>query len=99
MKSDKQVPPYPIGTNVYIRAVTYHSTGRIAGVNGQWLELENAAYIATDGRYGDATERGIQNVDGSEIEPVGGEHTMRVNLNAIVDVVVHPGELPSRQMP
>ncbi len=88
--------PFPVGTEVYFRTLAYHGCGRIAGLSGRWLILENAAYVGSDGRYSEATSVGLQNVSKSEIEMVGGDGQMRVNLNIVCDVVRHPCGLPSQ---
>jgi hypothetical protein len=88
--------PYPVGTPVYVRGAIYSVTGRIQGRNGEWLQLSEAAYIGTDGRFSEATQKGIQNAKDSEVEPVGGDGTIRVNIGATADVTIHPGDLPSK---
>lgn len=86
--------PYPVGTCVYVRGAIYSVTGRIEGRSGEWLFLSEAAYIGTDGRFHDATSKGIQHTEGGEVEPVGGDGTIRVNIGAVSDVAIHPGDLP-----
>lgn len=86
--------PFPEGTAVYCRTVTYHCVGRVKGRRGQWLDLEDASYIGTDGRFSQATEKGVQNVEGSEIERVGNGGLLVVNLEAVVDVTKHIDQLP-----
>lgn len=88
--------PFPEGTAVYCRTVTYHCVGRIVGRRGQWLDLDQASYIGTDGRFSEATEKGLQNVEGSEIERVGNGGRLVVNLDAVVDVTKHVDELPTQ---
>jgi hypothetical protein len=53
--------PYELGKNYFIRTVTHHHTGRLVGVTGQELVLENAAWIADDGRLTEALATGIFN--------------------------------------
>ena len=88
--------PYPVGTPVYVRGAIYSVVGRIAGINGIWLELTEASYIGTDGRFHDASKNGIQSVENSEIEPFA-EGSCRVNTGAISDVSIHPDPLPTEQ--
>jgi hypothetical protein len=42
--------PYQIGANYFLRTVTHHHTGRLVAVHDRELVLENAAWIADDGR-------------------------------------------------
>lgn len=46
--------PYEIGANYFIRTVTHHHAGRLVAVTTQELVLENASWIADDGRLTDA---------------------------------------------
>lgn len=46
--------PFRIGANYFIRTVTFHHTGKLVAVTRQELVLENAAWIADDGRLTDA---------------------------------------------
>lgn len=93
-KSQGGALPYPVGTKVYVRGAIYSVTGKVLGRDADWLHLGDACYIGTDGRFGEATEKGVQNVSGSEIEPVGGPGVIAVNVGAISDVCVHPDPLP-----
>lgn len=86
--------PFPEGTPVYVRTVTYHAVGRIVGRRGQWIDLDEASYVGSDGRFSEATEKGVQNAKGSEIERVGNGGRMVINLDAVVDVTRHIEVLP-----
>lgn len=86
--------PFPVGTAVYIRTAVYHACGRIEGRRGMWLDLAEASYIGSDGGYSSATERGLQNNSGAEIERVGQGGRLRVNIGMIADVALHPEPLP-----
>ena len=88
--------PYPVGTPVYIRTCAYNCVGRIRGSQGRdWIVLSEASYIGTDGRYSEATEKGLQNVQGSELEKVGQGGILKVKFDAIVDVARHIDALPT----
>ena len=50
--------PYRIGANYFLRTVTHHHTGRLVQVTQQELVLEDAAWIADDGRFSEALESG-----------------------------------------
>ena len=57
--------PYEIGEPYFIRTVTFHLTGRLVAVTEQELVIEDAAWIADDGRFADALKTG----EFSEVEP------------------------------
>jgi len=90
-------PPFPVGTQVYVRTLSYHVCGEIEGTQGPWLHLKRAAYVGTDGRYHDALDKGLDAVSGAEIEPVPGDGHMRVHITNIADVAEHPRDLPRTQ--
>lgn len=46
--------PFEVGKNYFIRTVTHHHTGKLVAVYDHELVLENAAWIADDGRLSDA---------------------------------------------
>lgn len=50
--------PFTIGANYFIRTVTHHHTGRLVLVTKTELVLESAAWIADDGRLGEALRTG-----------------------------------------
>ena len=51
--------PYRIGGKYFIRTVTHHHTGRLVRVTPQELVLEDAAWIADDGRLTQALATGV----------------------------------------
>ena len=53
-----------------MRTVTYHLTGRVIAIDGDWLTLEKAAWIADSSRYADAVNE-PDNL--SEVEPIASE--------------------------
>lgn len=83
--------PFAIGAQYFIRTVTYHLTGRVANIVGQFLVLEDAAWIADSGRFMQAINDGKLN----EVEPVNGP--VIVNLNSITDAFNWAHELPRSQ--
>lgn len=87
--------PAPEGTEVYIRTAVYHVCGRIVGMRGKWLDLADASYVASDGRYSVATEKGLQHAPNVELERVGNGGRLSINSDLIADVAIHPGELPT----
>ncbi len=83
--------PFAIGAQYFIRTVTYHLTGRVVNIVGQFLVLEDAAWIADSGRFTQAINQGTLN----EVEPVNGP--VIVNLNSITDAFNWAHELPKAQ--
>ncbi len=79
--------PFKIGTAYLIRTVTHYWTGRVVEVVGDFLCLEDAAWIADTGRYHEC----LQKCEAHEVEPVG---SAIVGLGAIVDAVKWDGDLP-----
>jgi hypothetical protein len=53
--------PYRLGANYFIRTVTHHHTGRLVQVTSQELVLEDAAWIADDGRFAEALAKSEYN--------------------------------------
>ncbi len=80
------------GKNVFVRTVTHHYTGRLAAVEDGFLQLDEAAWIADDGRFADALAEGKL----AEVEPYPG--TCYVALGAIVDVSEWLHDLPREQV-
>ena len=79
-----------VGNKVFIRTVTYHLTGKIEKIVGQFLLLSSAAWIADSGRFMGAIKDGVLN----EVEPVGDAF---VNVNTIVDMFPWKHKLPTEQ--
>ena len=79
-----------VGRSFFFRTVTHHLTGRITKVWGNFLVLENAAWIADSGRFTQAIRDGVL----SEVEPVG---DAIINLSTVTDMFpwIHP--LPTVQ--
>ena len=47
-----------IGKKLFIRTVTYHLTGKVEKVMGNFLQLSTAAWVADSGRFMQAIENG-----------------------------------------
>jgi hypothetical protein len=75
--------PYQIGDNYFIRTVTHHHTGKLVAVTNQELILENAAWIADDGRLTDALKTGNFN----EVEMFPTAAQVIVGRGSIIDAV------------
>lgn len=83
--------PWKVGDKVFLRTVTYHLTGRVKRIHGKFLILEDAAWIADDGRFMNAIQNGILN----EIEPVTCE--VIVNTDSLIDAYEWAHDLPRIQ--
>lgn len=90
LKQDLDLP-FEIGSAYFIRTVTYFATGRVKDIVGQFLVLEEAAWIADTGRFSDAMAKGVMD----EVEPIQGE--MFVNTNSITDAFPWKHKLPDVQ--
>jgi hypothetical protein len=73
--------------NVYVRTLTFHYTGHVVSGDEHSLVLEEAAWIADSGRFGEALLSGMLN----EVEPFPAG---LVYVSAIVDVTEWRHELP-----
>lgn len=80
-----------LGKPVFIRTVTHHYTGRLAAADESFVRLEDAAWIADDGRFADALADG----ELSEVEPYPGG--CLVALGAVLDVSLWAHDLPREQ--
>ena len=70
-----------IGLPVLIRTVTHHYSGRVIEVVGMTLTLDEAAWIADDGRFNEA----VRDPDNfAEVEPYA--KPVVIGLGAILDV-------------
>ena len=83
--------PFEIGQAYFIRTVTYFATGRVKDIVGQFLVLDEAAWIADTGRFSDALAKGVMD----EVEPIGGE--MFINTSSITDAFPWKHTLPKEQ--
>ena len=80
-----------IGNKYYFRTVTYHQVGRVVKQIGNFLQLEDASWVAESGRFMQA----IKNGSLSEVEPVG---TMFINIDSLVDLFPWIHNLPKDQL-
>jgi len=83
---------FTVGEKVFIRTVTYHLTGKVVAIKGNFLVLGEAAWIADDGRFTQCIDEGKV----AEVEPV--KCLVRVNMDSIVDVYEWNHELPREQI-
>jgi len=75
--------PFRLGKNYFVRTVTHHHTGKLVDATATELVLENAAWIADDGRLTDALKTGTFN----EVEMFpAGTHVI-IGRGSIIDAV------------
>jgi hypothetical protein len=74
---------WEIGQPYFIRTITHHLTGRLVEVTDHELWLEDAAWIADDGRFAQAVEEG----EFSEVEPFPSGLTVAVGRGSLIDAV------------
>lgn len=91
VRFNKLEVPFEVGKAYFIRTVTYFATGRIKAIVGNFLVLEDAAWIADTGRFKEAIMEGKL----SEVEPV--EVNMYLNVNSITDAFDWNLALPRKQ--
>lgn len=82
----KQSPPenpYNVGANYFIRTVTHHHTGKLVQVTPQELVLEDAAWIADDGRFTEA----LASCQFNEVEMFPKGSRVIIGRGSIIDAV------------
>ena|SRR3990167_9599442 len=89
--SESSNVPFEVGGKYYIRTVTYHVTGQVKEIVGNFLVLKDAAWIADSGRFRQAIVDGVLD----EVEPV--DVDVFVNINSITDGYVWKHKLPRDQ--
>lgn len=83
--------PFEIGKQYLIRTVTHIDTGRCVEIIGDFVRLDDAAWIADTGRYHDCLKNGTFN----EVEPY--PSLVTINTAAIIDFAEFPHSLPMEQ--
>jgi hypothetical protein len=86
------IHPYKIGENYFIRTVTFHYTGKLTAVYAQELVLEDAAWIADDGRFADSLDKGSFN----EVEPYPVGQVI-IGRGSVIDATTVTFPLPRKQ--
>jgi hypothetical protein len=81
--------PWRVGTAYHIRTVTHHYTGRLVAVYEHELVIDEAAWIADDGRFAAALRTGVL----EEIEPYPGGQVI-IGRGAVIDASEWVHELP-----
>ena len=75
--------PWSIGKNYFIRTVTHHHTGRLVAVTQQELLMENAAWIANDGRF----EQAVASGEFDEVEMFPKDKRIIIGRGSVIDAV------------
>ncbi len=75
--------PYKIGEAYFIRTVTHHFTGKLVEVFKDELVLEDAAWIADDGRLADA----LKKKEFNEVEPYPDGQVI-IGRGSIIDATI-----------
>lgn len=78
-----------VGTKKLIRTVTYFILGEIVEVEGSFVRVDKASWVADTGRLGDAIKHGKL----SESEYIG--DGVVVNLDSAVDILPWAHDLPT----
>jgi hypothetical protein len=81
-----------VGKCYYIETVTKYWTGRVTRVDCDWIELEDAAWIADTGRFHEFIENGTA----SEVEPIKSGVRQLVPVACVTGVTEWPHPLPRR---
>lgn len=79
-----------VGKSFFFRTVTYHLIGKVEKLFGNFLQLTQASWVASSGRFMNAIKKG----DLDEVEPVG---TAFVNLDSVTDFFPWMHKLPTEQ--
>jgi hypothetical protein len=82
---------YKKGNKVFIRTVTHHYVGRIVRVTKSRIILEDAAWVACDGRFANVLKSGVF----EEVEPYTG--LCELERAPILDATLYPFALPLAQ--
>jgi len=81
--------PYAIGKNYFFRSVTHYYTGKLLAVYEHELVIENAAWVADTGRFGQMLKTGSL----KEVEPYPDGEVV-LGRGALVDAIVITFPLP-----
>jgi len=79
-----------IGGKWFFRTVTYHIVGKVKKVDFPIIELKDASWIASSGRFSDFLKTG----EADEVEPTGSHF---INAQTIVDFFPFKHKLPTSQ--
>jgi hypothetical protein len=79
---------FKVGDKLFLRTVTYHLLGEVETVEGNWLKLKGASWVADSGRF----HKAIGNGTLDEVEYVG---VAFVNLDTVADAFPWQHDLPT----
>jgi hypothetical protein len=88
-QQSRQAFPAEPSEKVLIRTVTVYHVGRVVKVEGGYVHLEGASWVADTGRFGESLRTGTLN----EVEYVD---QVAISLSAVVDVFPWRHDLPSK---
>lgn len=81
---------WEVGQSYFIRTVTHHFTGRLVKVTKEELVIEDAAWIADDGRFAQFVAGGEAN----EVEPYPDGAKVIIGRTSLIDAVRWSAKLP-----
>ena len=87
----KDGAPIEVGQAYLFRTVTHIELGQVESVNGDFVKLVKASWIADTGRYHNCLKNGTLN----EVEPYP-DYTV-VNLSSLINFAPWNHELPTKQ--
>ena len=90
-EGEKSPHPYQVGQNYFIRTVTHHFTGKLIRVTRNELVLQDAAWIADDGRFFDCIK------DGKINEFEGYQDDVIIGRGSLIDCTIWKHNLPRGQ--
>lgn len=79
--------PFKIGEKYFIRTATYFHLGKLKEINGKWLILEEASWIADTGRFYDFLK------DGKCNEYEAFQDDVFIPLDSVIDITKWRHEL------
>jgi len=77
----------PLGQKVIVRTVTHFHIGTLVAIEGQWLMLDDALWVANTGRWHQALEEGKV----EEADPFPGR--VWVNAYGVIDITPWPHDV------
>jgi len=72
--------PYKVGDKVFIRSVTLYYIGKIEKIEGDWVTLSNASWIADTGRFFDFLK------DGECNEYESFQNNVSIHIGSMIDI-------------
>lgn len=88
--NDKKIP-FKIGEKYLFRTVTHIDIGLVEEINGDFITLSSASWVADTGRYHDCLKKGALN----EVEPY--PDGVYLNSSTLIDAALWKHDLPAEQ--